>query len=86
MRTTWAKRLKICRRPGSHRPGTTPRAQLDLGDRDRAFENLSHAFDAAPQMARIHPTGREVLRVLASLHRRANPELTRHSRLSGIRL
>ncbi|MCX4399930.1 helix-turn-helix domain-containing protein (plasmid) [Streptomyces sp. NBC_00053] len=62
------------------------RAQLDLGDRDGALENLSRAFDVAPQMARIHPMGREVLRVLVSLHRRANPELKRLSRLSGIRL
>ncbi|MEU6664248.1 helix-turn-helix transcriptional regulator [Streptomyces sp. NPDC046821] len=62
------------------------RAQLDLGDRDGALENLSLAFDAAPQMARIHPMGREVLRVLSSLHRRSNPELVRLSRLSGIRL
>jgi hypothetical protein len=31
---------------------------------------ISYAFDAAPQMARIHPMGREVLRILASLHRR----------------
>lgn len=62
------------------------RAQLDLGDRDGALESLSLAFDAAPQMARIHPMGREVLRVLVSLHRRANPELKRLSRLSGIHL
>lgn len=53
------------------------RAQLDLGDRDGALENLSRAFDVAPQMARIHPMGREVLRVLVSLHHRANPELKR---------
>ncbi|TGB02074.1 helix-turn-helix transcriptional regulator [Streptomyces sp. MZ04] len=62
------------------------RAQLDLGDRDGALENLSIAFDAAPQMARIHPMGREVLRVLASLHRRSNPQLVRLSKLSGISL
>ncbi|RPK62185.1 MULTISPECIES: DNA-binding protein [unclassified Streptomyces] len=62
------------------------RAQLDLGDRDGALENLSRAFDVAPQMARIHPMGREVLRVLVSLHRRTKPELKRLSRLSGIRL
>jgi hypothetical protein len=62
------------------------RAQLDLGDRTGALESLARAFDAAPQMARIHPMGREVLRVLVSLHRRANPELKRLSRLSGIHL
>lgn len=64
----------------------TARAQLDVGDRDGALENLSVAFDVAPQMARIHPMGREVLRVLASLHRRSNPQLLRLSRLSGMPL
>ncbi|MGW6015821.1 hypothetical protein [Streptomyces sp. NPDC055210] len=62
------------------------RAQLDIGDRDGALENLSSAFDTAPQMARIHPMGREVFRVLSSLNRRSNPQLERLSRLSGISL
>ncbi|MFE9117469.1 helix-turn-helix domain-containing protein [Streptomyces sp. NPDC007172] len=62
------------------------RAQLDVGDRDAALESLTLAWDAAPQMARIHPMGREVFRVVSSLHRRSNPELLRLSRLSGIPL
>lgn len=61
------------------------RAQLDIGDRDGALENLSKAFDVAPQFARIHPMGREVLRVLSSLHRRSNPQLLKLSKLSGIK-
>ncbi|MGW0538563.1 helix-turn-helix domain-containing protein [Streptomyces sp. NPDC003032] len=62
------------------------RAQLDTGDQDRALENLVVAWDVAPQMARIHPMGREVLRVLASLHRRSNPQLVRLATLSGMSL
>ncbi|MFD4483222.1 helix-turn-helix domain-containing protein [Streptomyces sp. NPDC058471] len=62
------------------------RAQLDVGDRDGALESLVEAFDVAPQMARIHPMGRELLRVLSSLHRRSNPQLVRLSRLSGMTL
>ncbi|WP_223184628.1 hypothetical protein [Streptomyces sp. CBMA152] len=60
------------------------RARLDIGDRDGALENLSMAWAVAPQFARIHPMGREVFRVLSSLHRRSNPELLRLSKLSGI--
>jgi transcriptional regulator with XRE-family HTH domain len=62
------------------------RAQLDVGDRDGALENLTLAWDVAPQLARIHPMGREVFRVVSSLHRRSNPELLRLSKLSGISL
>ncbi|WP_406343461.1 helix-turn-helix domain-containing protein [Streptomyces sp. NBC_00648] len=62
------------------------RAQLDVGDRDGALENLTLAWGVAPQMARIHPMGREVFRVVSSLHRRSNPELLRLSKLSGITL
>ncbi|MGA6153495.1 helix-turn-helix domain-containing protein [Stenotrophomonas sp. NPDC087984] len=62
------------------------RAQLDLGDRDGALENLSVAWDAAPQMARIHPMGREVFRVVSSLHRRSNAELLKLSKLARIEL
>ncbi|MGI5398535.1 helix-turn-helix domain-containing protein [Streptomyces sp. CA-135486] len=64
----------------------TARAQLDVGDRDGALESLGMAFDVAPQMARIHPMGREVFRVVSSLHRRSNSELARLSKLSGIAL
>ncbi|MFF0271971.1 helix-turn-helix domain-containing protein [Streptomyces sp. NPDC004330] len=62
------------------------RAHLDVGDREAALANLSAAWEAAPQMARIHPTAREVFRVLASLHRRSNPELLRLSHISGMPL
>ncbi|WP_369384176.1 helix-turn-helix domain-containing protein [Streptomyces sp. cg36] len=62
------------------------RAQLDIGDRDGALTNLTLAWDIAPQMARIHPMGREVFRVLGSLHQRSNARLLRLSKLSGIRL
>ncbi|MBB5116797.1 hypothetical protein AF335_30105 [Streptomyces eurocidicus] len=62
------------------------RAQLDTGDRDGALENLGIAWEAAPQMARIHPMGQEVFRVLASLHKRSNPQLLKLSKLSGIAL
>ncbi|MFE9555440.1 helix-turn-helix domain-containing protein [Streptomyces sp. NPDC006703] len=62
------------------------RAQLDLGDRDGALENLTTAWNVAPQMARIHPMGREVFRVLSSLHQRSNPQLLKLSKLSGITL
>lgn len=62
------------------------RAQLDTGDRDAALESLSTAWGAAPQMARIHPMGREVFRVLSSLHRRSNAQLLRLSKLSGMSL
>ncbi|MFI7100716.1 XRE family transcriptional regulator [Streptomyces sp. NPDC050161] len=62
------------------------RAQLDLGDRDGALENLTVAWEAAPQMARIHPMWREAFRVVSSLHRRSNPELVRLSKLSGVAL
>ncbi|GAA2061838.1 hypothetical protein GCM10009801_04450 [Streptomyces albiaxialis] len=62
------------------------RAQLDLGDRDGALDNLTTAWQAAPELARIHPMGREVFRVISPLHRRSNPQLLRLSKLSGIRL
>lgn len=62
----------------------TARAQLDVGDRDGALENLTVAAAVAPHLAKIHPMWREVFRVLSSLHRRSNPELLRLSKLSGI--
>ncbi|MFF0448488.1 hypothetical protein ACFYT4_19095 [Streptomyces sp. NPDC004609] len=62
------------------------RAKLDVGDRDGALEDLARAWDIAPQMARIHPMGREVFRVVSSLHRRSNPGLVKRPKLSGIAL
>lgn len=62
------------------------RARLDVGDRDGALESLSAAYAAAPQMAKLNPMGREVLRVVSSLHLRSNPTLLRLAKLSGLKL
>lgn len=62
----------------------TARAQLDLGDRDGAQTSLVQAWDVAPQMAKIHPMSREVLRVLISLHQRSNPQLVQLARRAGL--
>ncbi|GGP95784.1 helix-turn-helix domain-containing protein [Streptomyces melanogenes] len=64
----------------------TARAQLDIGDREGALTNLTAAWTIAPQMARIHPMGRELFRVLSSLHQRSNARLLSLSKLSGIPL
>jgi hypothetical protein len=53
------------------------RAKLALGDRDGALDSLVDAWGAAPQMAKVHPTSQELLRVLISLHKRSNPTLTK---------
>ncbi|MFD4996680.1 helix-turn-helix domain-containing protein [Streptomyces buecherae] len=60
------------------------RAHLDIADRQGALEKLALAWDAAPQMARIHPMGQEVFRVVSSLHRRSNRELLRLAKIAGI--
>lgn len=60
------------------------RAHLAAGDREAALRALLRARDEAPQMARIHPMAREVLRVLVSLHRRAKPELTILAKWAGL--
>lgn len=60
------------------------RARLALGDRDGALSSLTEAWNAAPQMARVHPHSQEVLRVLTSLHRRSNPALTRLAKRAGL--
>jgi transcriptional regulator with XRE-family HTH domain len=62
----------------------TARAQLDLGNRDGAQTSLVQAWDIAPQMAKIHPMSREVLRVLISLHRRSNPQLVTLAKQAGL--
>lgn len=62
----------------------TARAKLALRDRDGAVAELTAAWDAAPQMARVHPMSLELLRVLVSLHRRSNPTLTRLARKAGL--
>ncbi|WP_159029872.1 hypothetical protein [Streptomyces marincola] len=60
------------------------RAHLAAGDRDEALQSLLRAREAAPQMARIHPMAREVLRVLVSLHRRSKPELAILAKWAGL--
>ncbi|MGH3931958.1 MAG: helix-turn-helix domain-containing protein [Pseudonocardiaceae bacterium] len=59
------------------------RAKLALSDRDGALSSLVAAWDAAPQMARVHPTSQELLRVLISLHKRSNPTLTKLAKKVG---
>lgn len=53
------------------------RARLALGDRDGALSSLVDAWSVAPQMAKVHPTSQELLRVLISLHKRSNPMLVK---------
>ncbi|MER6916566.1 helix-turn-helix transcriptional regulator [Streptomyces sp. NPDC000594] len=60
------------------------RSYLALGDRDRATDHLVSAWAAAPQMARVHPTAQELLRVLTIRHKRSNPRLVRLARLARI--
>lgn len=62
------------------------RARLALGDRDGALDSLVDAWNAAPQMAKVHPTSQELIRVLTSLHKRSNPKLAILSKRAGIRL
>lgn len=60
------------------------RAKLALHDRDGALQSLVEAWDAAPQMAKVHPTSQELLRVLTSLHKRSNPTLLKLARRARI--
>jgi transcriptional regulator with XRE-family HTH domain len=62
------------------------RSQLALRDRDSALESLEKAWDIAPEMAAVHPTSQELMRVLVSLHRRSNPRLTRMAKRAGLLL
>lgn len=62
----------------------TARAQLDLGDRDGAQTSLVQAWNVTPQMAKVHPIAREVLRVLICLHRRSNPQLVQLAQRAGL--
>ena len=59
------------------------RSHLALGDRDSALSSLESAWEIAPEMARVHPTSQELIRVLTSLHRRSNPRLTRLAKRAG---
>jgi hypothetical protein len=60
------------------------RAQLALGNRDGALESLVRAWNAAPQIAKVHPTAQELMRVLISLHKRSNPTLSRLAKRAGV--
>ncbi|MFI1028608.1 helix-turn-helix domain-containing protein [Streptomyces sp. NPDC020951] len=60
------------------------RSKLALGDRDGALQSLEAAWGIAPEMARVHPTSQELMRVLTSLHRRSNPRLTRLAKRAGV--
>jgi transcriptional regulator with XRE-family HTH domain len=62
------------------------RAKLALHDRDGALGSLKDAWDAAPQMAKVHPTSQELMRVLTSLHRRSNPTLLALAKRAGVKL
>ena len=60
------------------------RSQLALGDREGTLDSLEKAWDIAPEMAAVHPTSLELTRVLASLHKRSNPRLTKLAKRAGI--
>lgn len=62
------------------------RAKLATHDRDAALDSLVNAWDVTPQMAKVHPTSQELMRVLVSLHKRSNPTLTRLAKKAGIRI
>jgi transcriptional regulator with XRE-family HTH domain len=62
----------------------TARSRLALGDRDGALEDLEKAWALAPQMAKVHPTSQEVLRVLTSAHKRSNPRLVKLAKKAHI--
>ncbi|MGI5171711.1 helix-turn-helix domain-containing protein [Spirillospora sp. CA-253888] len=52
------------------------RAYLEAGDRSATLRALQQARQAAPEQTRYHPMVRETTRVLISLHRRSNRDLT----------
>ncbi|WP_260462755.1 helix-turn-helix domain-containing protein [Streptomyces sp. TRM72054] len=60
------------------------RSHLALGDRASALASLEEAWEVAPEMAKVHPTSQELIRVLTSLHRRSNPRLTRLAKRAGV--
>ena len=62
------------------------RAKLALKDRDGAVDSLAEAWEAAPQMSKVHPTSLELGRVLVSLHKRSNPKVTALAKRAGIPL
>lgn len=60
------------------------RAHLMLGDRTGTLSALENARRTAPEQTRFHPMVRETTRVLVSLHRRANPDLTSFASWLGL--
>nr|EIF91208.1 helix-turn-helix domain-containing protein [Streptomyces tsukubensis NRRL18488] len=60
------------------------RSELALGNRDKALEHLEQAWKLGPQLAKVHPTAQELLRVLISRHKRSNPRLTKLARMAKI--
>lgn len=62
------------------------RAKLALRDRDGALNSLVDAWEATPQMAKVHPTSQELLRVLISLHKRSNPTLTKLAKQAQVKI
>ncbi|BBA99042.1 putative transcriptional regulator [Actinacidiphila reveromycinica] len=62
----------------------TARSRLALGDREGALADLEQAWALAPQMAKVHPTSQEVLRVLTSAHKRSNPRIVKLAKKAHI--
>ncbi|MFJ5309545.1 transcriptional regulator [Streptomyces sp. NPDC088350] len=62
------------------------RSQLALGDQDGILESLEKAWVVAPEMAAVHPTSRELTRVLVTRHMRSNERLTKLAKRAGINL
>ncbi|MFD7582795.1 helix-turn-helix domain-containing protein [Kitasatospora sp. NPDC059817] len=60
------------------------RARLAVRDYAGAEEALNAAHAVAPQMAQIHPMGREVLRVLIVMHQRSKPGLLAMAKRAGL--
>ncbi|WP_433329680.1 hypothetical protein [Spirillospora sp. CA-294931] len=60
------------------------RAHLMAGDRPATLRALQHARHTAPEQTRYHPMVRETTRVLVSLHRRSNRDLTQFASWLGL--
>jgi hypothetical protein len=54
------------------------------GDRPATIAALQRARQIAPEQTRYHPMVRETARVLISLHRRSNPDLTQLANWLGL--
>lgn len=60
------------------------RARLAVGDVAGAEDSLRAAFKVAPEMTKLHPMSREVVRVLFVMHQRTRPDLMRMARRVGL--